>query len=133
MGYTGKGKCSVIPLERRNICDRMETKHRALVRRHLSLTWLQSSAWTAISPECQFLSSPVEAENKGSEGGAEERALIVCRKQQHLMTHRNTADRFHPVNTEPCLHFKDYNYHIHETSKHWMQSVEQMSTWQRSS
>lgn len=69
---------------------------------HLSLTWLQSLVWMAISPECRFLSSPARAQTIG------EQVLSL------YATH--TTHRFDTNNTRPRLHFKDCNYRHHKTS-----------------
>lgn len=70
--------------------------------RHLSLTWLQSSAWMAISPECQFLSSPARERTIGETAPS--------------LNARHSTGRFDTSNTRPCLHFKEYNYHRRKTS-----------------
>lgn len=75
---------------------------------HLSLTWLQSSVWMAISPECQFLSSP-----------ARERTI---RGQMLSLYATHTRHRFDTNNTKPRLHFKDCNYRRHKTS-YWLDTA----------
>lgn len=57
---------------------------------HLSLTWRQSSVWTAISPECQFLSSPARAPTIG------ERETKTSLSLYAPQTHQNTHVSTHP-------------------------------------
>lgn len=67
---------------------------------HPFLTWLLSSTWRAISPECQFLSLPAEETNR----------CCHCMRSQNadVQTHRRCKD------TMLHLHFKDCNYRFYK-------------------